>query len=85
MATFELWNTESGNLLGSFVTEALALAAVREAIQRNGERYGQFLALGCENSRGRSKVVASGPQLVEWAFQRDRPTLPAEGRRLAPS
>ena len=88
MATFELWNAESGNLLGSFATEELALEAVREAIQRNGERYGDILALGCENSRGRSKVVASGSQLIERAAQHRSPSLSSvteRGRRPASS
>jgi hypothetical protein len=85
MATFELWNAESGNLLGSFATEEMALAAVREAIQRNGEHYGEVLALGREGSRGNSRVVARGRQLIDRAIQRGRSMAPAEGRRLAPS
>ena len=85
MATFELWNAESGNVLGSFATEELALEAVREAIQRNGERYGVILALGRENSRGRSEIVASGLQLVERATRSGHAATPADRRRLAPS
>ena len=85
MATFELWNAESGNVLGSFATEELALAAVREAIRRNGEGYGEILALGSENSRGGSKIVASGLQLVERATRSGRAATPASRRRLAPS
>jgi hypothetical protein len=64
MATFELWNAESGNLLGTFSTEGEALVAVHEAVQRNGESYGTILALGRESSRGKSKIVASGRDLV---------------------
>jgi hypothetical protein len=60
MATFELWNAESGNLLGSFATEELALEAVREAIQRNGERYGAILALGRENSGAARRSLPAG-------------------------
>ena len=58
MATFELWNVQSGNLLGSFPTEQLALVAVREAIARNGGQYGDLLALGREDSRGVSRIIA---------------------------
>jgi hypothetical protein len=72
MATFELWNVESGNLLGSFATEETALVAVREAIQRNGESYAEALALGREGSRGQSMVVASGRQLVDRVTQWER-------------
>lgn len=80
MATFELWNTGSGNLLGSFATEELALAAVREAIRRNGEGYGELLVLGSENSRGNSKVIASGRKLVERAVP---PGLPQADHDLS--
>lgn len=85
MATFELWNVESGNLVGSFATEESALAAVCEAIQRNGERYGEALALGCEGSRGDSKIVASGRQLVERAVTRGRLMPPVDERSMTPS
>jgi hypothetical protein len=67
MATFELWNMASGNLAGAFETEAEALAAVRETVARNGDAYGVTLALGRENSRGKSKILASGTELVELA------------------
>jgi len=83
MATFELWNTESRNLLGSFATEELALAAVREAIQRNGEEYGQILALGREDSRGNSRIVARGHQLVERVVQPDQ--QPGQNRHPGPA
>jgi hypothetical protein len=85
MATFELWNMESGNLLGSFATEELVLAAVIEAIQRNGERYVDILALGRENSRGNSKVVARGRELVERATKHRGRTPRVTERRTAPS
>ena len=77
MAIFELWNMESGNLLGSFATEELALAAVREAIQRDGECYGDILALGREDGRGNSKIVARGRQLADRAVTRDRHMVPS--------
>lgn len=83
MATFELWNAQSGNLLGSFATEELALAAVREAVQRNGESYGEILVLGREDSRGHSKTIASGRQLLERATRAKSPTARDKLRRLA--
>jgi hypothetical protein len=79
MAAFELWNAESGNLLGAFSTESEALAAVREAIERNGPGYGQILTLGRENSRDRSRILASGQQLVEQALA--QPREPSAARR----
>jgi hypothetical protein len=72
MTTFELWNVESGNLLGSFTSEEVALTAVNEAIQRNGERYVDILALGRENSRGNnSKIIARGHALAARATRSD--------------
>lgn len=70
MATFELWNVESGNLLGSFPNEQAALAAVVEAMQQNGLDYVDLLALGSESARGRSKIVASGRDLIQRATAR---------------
>ena len=81
MSTFELWNTSSGNLLGTFPTEAEALAAVREAIQRHGEGYVDTLALGRENSRGASRIVAAGAPLVERAAKAQLPMSPRPARR----
>jgi hypothetical protein len=78
MATFELWNAESGNLLGTFPTEAQALAAVHEAVRRNGESYGTALALGRESSRGKSKIVASGRELVLRAGGQAQAESPAD-------
>ena len=64
MSAFELWNMSSGNLLGTFATEEAALGAVREAVARHGLAYVDALALGHENSRGRSRIVAQGTDLL---------------------
>jgi hypothetical protein len=86
MAIFELWNAESGNVLGTFPTEAEALAAVYEAVQRNGERYGALLTLGRESSRGRSKVIGSGSELVTRANGLAHATAAVDGQpRVRPS
>jgi hypothetical protein len=91
MATFELWNSESGNLLGAFATERDALAAVREAVQRNGPSYGHGLALGREGSRGDSRIVARGQALVDRALSlaatvadQQPPIGSLDGRRRRP-
>src|SRR5688572_15660421 len=81
MATFELWNADSGNLLGTFATEAEALTAVHEAVQRNGETYGAILALGRESSRGKSKIVASGSELVMRAARQKQAASAADERQ----
>ena len=64
MAVYELWETRSGNLMDTFATQDEALTAVREAIDLHGQAYVDSLALGRENSRGRSKVIARGAELA---------------------
>ena len=54
MATYELWQMRSGNLMATFETEPAALAAVRQAMRRHGAGYAATLALGREDGRGRS-------------------------------
>ena len=76
MKTFELWNSESGSAIGEYATEAEALALVVEAIERNGRGYADMLFLG-STSRGRSKMLAQGQELVERA-------LAAKGQSVAP-
>ena len=86
MATFELWNTISGNLVGTFATEEDALGAVRDAVERHGEGYGNTLALGRENSRGASRLIASGGALMERASKTRRsasPRTPERDARIA--
>jgi hypothetical protein len=45
MMVFELWNTESRNIVGAFATEAEALALVLDAIDEHGAEYVDTLAL----------------------------------------
>jgi hypothetical protein len=84
VATYELWNVESGNLLGTFPDETAALEAVAEAIERNGATYVDVLALGRESSRGASKIIASGSQLADRAAHRGQTAATATRRRRAP-
>ncbi len=68
MATFfELWDVESGNLIGTYETEERALRVVRQALDANGEDYAQALALGSEDDDGDSEVIAKGAQLAARA------------------
>jgi hypothetical protein len=61
---YELWDTTSANLLGTYDTEDAALGVVRQALDAHGESYVHRIALGYEDSRGRSKAVATGAALV---------------------
>lgn len=62
--TYELWHTLSGNAMSEHPTLATALAAVREAFDRDGDRAVDALALIELDARGRSRIVADGAGLV---------------------
>jgi hypothetical protein len=46
---WELWDTESGNLVGDYDSEADALAVVRDALRKQGPSVVATLALGAEH------------------------------------
>jgi hypothetical protein len=74
---YELWDTESRNLLEDFGTEAEALAAVRELISLNGAACTDALALTRVTTDGRMTTVAMGDALAVLAGTNDQ-----EPRRL---
>ena len=65
MIAFELWETTSGNLMGSYGSEGEALVMLAEAVQSHGYAYLETIALIREGGRGRARVVATGSQLAE--------------------
>lgn len=67
MVAFELWETRSGNLMGSYETKAQALAVIADAILSHGRAYVETVALMRENSRGRSQLIAMGAELADLA------------------
>jgi hypothetical protein len=64
---FEIWDTESRNLLGDFDSEDAALALVRDILATNGAEIASTLALVSEDTRGRLKTLAYGTELLEMA------------------
>lgn len=66
---FELWETKSRNLAAVYDTEAEALAAIRETVDRHGQQYAESFALVYEDKRGNSKTVAMGASLIERALR----------------
>ena len=71
--TYELWSKLSRSIVGAFPTEEAALAAVRDAVDTYGRAYAEGLAVIREDRRGRSKVVAEGPALVDRALAAIQP------------
>jgi hypothetical protein len=79
---FELWETTTGNLMGTYPTEEAALAAVRRAITA-GRAYVRSLALGYEDGLGGTRAIAEGDALVERARAAKAPTRPTRRKRAA--
>ena len=68
MAVYELWQMRTRNIVGSFATKAEALAVVRQAAEAQGETFVETLFLGHEDSNGRSRPIAQGPDLLRLAL-----------------
>ena len=64
---YELWDTETANLVGSYETREDALAVVSEAVEMYGAPTIQTLALVAEERSGRSRTVATGEALIALA------------------
>lgn len=66
--TYDLWDSESGNIIGTFPTREEALLVVREALSRHGVQYAESLLFGQEDARGHTKAIAQGKQLIDLAL-----------------
>lgn len=71
--TFQLWEAESANLVGSYSTEDAALAIVRKAVETHGRGAAASLVLLREDKRSRLKKIAEGSALVDLAIARATP------------
>lgn len=68
MIFYELWDHRSGNLLGSYGTEAEALALVRDVIARSGRVEGLSLAWGDDEDDELGGEIAEGVELLSRAL-----------------
>ncbi len=64
IAGYEIWDTESRNLLDDFDTEAEAIEAVRELIAVNGAACTAALALTRVTVDGSMQTLAIGTELA---------------------
>jgi hypothetical protein len=65
-AWFELWDSESSNLVGSYRTDADALAIVRRALATHGAVAVSGLVLVQDDGTGADpRVIAAGSELVD--------------------
>jgi hypothetical protein len=77
MASYELWQTQTRNLIGTFATEAEALEVVRRAADSHGSDYIDTIFLGHEDNVGHSRMVAEGKALLQMARQGEQ--APSDG------
>ena len=65
--SFELWDYATGNCLGAYDDEALALAAVRDTTRRYGDGAAASLVLLTAPDEGAGERIAAGAELIERA------------------
>lgn len=56
---YDLWDSATGNAIATFDTKSEALSVVREVLEKHGDGYVEPLLFGQEDSRGRTKPIAS--------------------------
>ena len=61
--SYELWDTETRNIVETFESEAEALEATRQLIAVNTTVYPDALALVFEDDEGETKLIARGAGL----------------------
>ena len=64
---YELWDTSSRNLVGTYDVEQAALEVVRQVAAAHGWDVAETLALGQEDKAGRSRLLATGRDLADRA------------------
>lgn len=69
MATYELWEMRTGNLVGSWSAESEALAVICDALHRHGDSFAASLSLLVEDGQGETIVVAEGAALIDHVRQ----------------
>lgn len=78
-AVFEVWDVQTGNLVGAYDTEREALATVCRTVRRFGDQAAEHLALAREDDDGRTLRLAQGAALAAKAKQcSDQPRRDAE-------
>ena len=67
MITYELSDTETGNLVGAYATESEALTVVRRTIEAHGAGYADGLALALDDEKDDVQTLAMGADLATRA------------------
>jgi hypothetical protein len=77
-AFYELWDLDSGNMIGDFGSEAEALAVVHDLLSVNTTSFVDMLSLGYTSEDGAFRIVAQGRPL---AVRADRAVAARSGQR----
>ena len=76
---YDLWDTSSGNIINTYVTESEALAMVRDLVDANGAAFAEALSLGFEADDGSMGIIAEGRELEARAKAAAVPARPEAG------
>lgn len=68
--TYELWDIETGNIVGEFESSEDALAVVQVLLDANGAAIAEGLVLQCRDGSTGVCVVGMGSQLVDQVAAR---------------
>ncbi len=71
--TFQLWETESANLVGSWPTQDAPLVIVRKVMEAHGREVAATLVPLREGPRGRLANIAESAALADLALTRGTP------------
>jgi hypothetical protein len=66
--TYELFDTDTGNIVGVYASEREALDVLRDAIAAYGMTYADTLVLGTRDMAGYPTAVAAGQDLAKRAL-----------------
>lgn len=77
-ATFEIFDVETANQIGTYDTVEAALRVINDAVGRVGPEAIANLALGREDEEGDTEVVARGDDLLRLALSASQ----TESRRV---
>lgn len=67
MVVYDLWDIETGNIIGTFESEGEALRLVRELVDVNGHQYADALDLGWIDGE-ETGSIAGGAALLDLAL-----------------
>jgi hypothetical protein len=66
---YELWDRKTANQIGSYESQAEAMAIVRDVVREYGNEAIATVALGRESEDDDTVVIAAGRDLADLALQ----------------